>query len=698
MNINFHYFAVKTLAHYAGFEEDDAQTIAYYSQQVDDFVMHKPVLVNEKPPEYFTTNKLAKEIKDGDWLVLPHPTGIDMVRSLEKNYRHTTLSPFHFIPGRTFAQIETEDGFSRAEYRCRTADSDKSCLINRIVEEAEEAVREKKDEKSLMLLGMAIHTYADTYAHCGFSGLEGWENTAQIKKVYNESTGKEEIPRAERLVFNVLPHIGHANAGTAPDISACEIEVKTMKEEKDKNYSGSISRNNKNQFLQCAREILDIFSRCIGSGLWNNQEWEALSSKMAEAMLVPGNEEGQKSALIKRWSSVFPEISYSYEKNSRFFHGKQPLMENWEDNALHQVTEQFYDFNIFAYKRAEIVIGSADAIMERADMLAGYAEQLPDEASQTAPINANQVPALDKNDEMNISREWKPVTELGLAVYEAGFEYLPEKDIIGSTRNNIQRQCGYCHLYDECAPLIFSIIDCEPIYFCYDGYVWMLELWKGQYGIETGCEAGLYYRRQDKEESPEEKLMGRMYRCVSDENMLDMAFLLKKNGDELFSRDWTKHWWLTGFHWGIYSEPEELKMEFKVRFPNSDMLDAFLHGGNTSENDLSSITYGLVPLGYNYEQLDNVSVKIEFGSPYTEQPSARQTSRQTISTINKELVKEYVNICKKYNITVNDPNVISEVLTKEEGSMEKALIEKLLRYFKGKNRHALQDKFIKFTV
>ena len=43
-----------------------------------------------------------------------------------------------------------------------------------------------------MQLGMALHTYADTYAHCGFSGLEGWENKAVIKKVHNYNKCKEE--------------------------------------------------------------------------------------------------------------------------------------------------------------------------------------------------------------------------------------------------------------------------------------------------------------------------------------------------------------------------------------------------------------------------------------------------------------------------------------------------------------------------
>ena len=36
------------------------------------------------------------------------------------------------------------------------------------------------------------------------------------------------------------------------------------------------------------------------------------------------------------------------------------------------------------------------------------------------------------------------------------------------------------------------IIDCEPVRFYYGGKKWLIELWKGQYGMTTGCEIGVY--------------------------------------------------------------------------------------------------------------------------------------------------------------------------------------------------------------
>ena len=58
----------------------------------------------------------------------------------------------------------------------------------------------------------------------------------------------------------------------------------------------------------------------------------------------------------------------------------------------------------------------------------------------------------------------------------------------------LQRYFGYAYAYDAAALAMNAIIDCEPIFFDYAGKTWMIELWKGQYGLETGCEIGVYNR------------------------------------------------------------------------------------------------------------------------------------------------------------------------------------------------------------
>src|SRR5690242_20482520 len=89
---------------------------------------------------------------------------------------------------------------------------------------------------------------------------------------------------------------------------------------------------------------------------------------------------------------------------------------------------------------------------------------------------------------------WTPTSVLAQAVYLAGFLYDPDQDIIYSRMDALQRNFGYAFGYDAAALAMNAVIDCEPVFFDYDGKHWMIELWKGQYGLETGCEIGVYTR------------------------------------------------------------------------------------------------------------------------------------------------------------------------------------------------------------
>ena len=665
MDIDFHYFVVKTLTRTAGFPEEEAQTIAYYSQQVDDFTKCLPMLVRQEPPAFFLERKYAKKIGEGVWQVLPHPTGIDVIQSLEKHYRHTTLAAFHFLPAKTLAVIEAEPGYTRADYRCVRADDARAELIHQIMEQAVEAVQEQKSERSLMQLGMALHTYADTFAHCGYSGLDGWENRAVIKEAFNQQTGKEEVSPQERFVYSTLPHIGHGNAGHVPDICTYRIDVAMCRDEQDDTCSLHIVRDNLQEFLVCAKGILEYLCRAAQTNIYQTISWEDFRKKLAAAMQVSTDEENKEKKLIAHWSTVFPEIPYTYDKHRCFYLGDQEerpsvsadieVLEEVVDEFTYDVTDAFYLYNELAYRRAELVVGTPDMLTQNAQIL--------ETGEITATAGENAV----------YEDEWEPQTELGLAVYTAGFAYHPDKDIICSTMNNVQRMGGYCKGYDEAAIAINSVIDSEPIFFCYDGFEWMIELWKGQYGIETGCEIGIYYREQDKPLSIAEKtVLGKLYDCVPDERMLDLRFCLLNEGQELFARDWTRHWWLTGFHWGIQTEPEQLEMRLGIRFPNREMQQAF-------------VCQGLKALCYTYVETDGCSVEFCFSKPMTPQPAAREKMRKSVQMMNREMVKTYNNFREKYGIPSNDPNVINQILNEQAGIAEKKLFEKLIHFYSRKS-------------
>ncbi len=138
MNREFHYYAVHFLASRAGYAEDEARTIATSSQYVDDAIV-------------------AREIDPGR----------DAYRTtVTQNYlfwdRDTSTSvylPFHFIPGeKARAAAERRDGM--ANPFVVTADSPNARSL------LEDALR----SADLFRIGIALHAYADTWAHQHFTG------------------------------------------------------------------------------------------------------------------------------------------------------------------------------------------------------------------------------------------------------------------------------------------------------------------------------------------------------------------------------------------------------------------------------------------------------------------------------------------------------------------------------------------------
>lgn len=165
-----------------------------------------------------------------------------------------------------------------------------------------------------------------------------------------------------------------------------------------------------------------------------------------------------------------------------------------------------------------------------------------------------------------LNRELKPY----------GFSYEPSEDYFYSIRYAWQRQFGYSRLYDKAAPHLNMIFDSEPIRFFYRGKEWLLEFWKGQYGIMTGAEIGLYHTKGNPREAfgyPHNTF----YESASDEEQIHMCFQLRKKGTVILTEE-GRHWWLTGFLLAKRCRPKDLTMEISLEFPNCDMLCAFLKG------------------------------------------------------------------------------------------------------------------------
>lgn len=214
-----------------------------------------------------------------------------------------------------------------------------------------------------------------------------------------------------------------------------------------------------------------------------------------------------------------------------------------------------------------------------------------------------------------------------------GYAYDPNQDIFYSTLNPWQKDFGYCRLYDEAAAPLGMIIDCEPIYFDYGGKRWMIEFWKGQYDLTTGCEIGVYTTERPELNIPG-VFNGTFYNFPGSGDFLNMSYSLLKKGKPLFIRK-GMHWWLTGFKLGVFSEPSELSMYIIITLKDRIMRNAFVQGlKNAGYSDNEIAVY-------------RNTVYLIFGKPHTSQPLSRTKATDTIiQKKNKLLCAEYQEITR----------------------------------------------------
>ena len=186
---------------------------------------------------------------------------------------------------------------------------------------------------------------------------------------------------------------------------------------------------------------------------------------------------------------------------------------------------------------------------------------------------------FDDSGHYSLNAFWQFVNSLPLVAIgtcAAGFSWDQEQGIWYSNMYPIQRQLGYCDLYDTLAPLAGIFIQRKKMPFNYDGKSWMIWIWKGTYGITTGAEIGLYiYSKTISATAFGKKYTQRWYRCAKDSERIKMAFVFYKNGKKLFAREYQTHWWLTGFKPGISRRRDNLSMYITLGFHDLEMARSF---------------------------------------------------------------------------------------------------------------------------
>ncbi len=161
--------------------------------------------------------------------------------------------------------------------------------------------------------------------------------------------------------------------------------------------------------------------------------------------------------------------------------------------------------------------------------------------------------------------------------YKDDFYYTDDKDCW-------QDNFGFFNLYDLVAPYILLEYDYIRVYFTYENKDWMVQLWKGQYGlIFYGGEVGVY----NKEHSDKEVTAFTQFKCPEKSDWLYMESSLYRDMDNSgnfkhqYTREYGEYWWCTGFKYGSLNQVEpadELRLTTRITMKDEEMAALFVKG------------------------------------------------------------------------------------------------------------------------
>lgn len=158
MQIDGHHAATYVAARIAGFSFPDAEKIAYAAQYVDDATNGGIVVFHDSDYMY---SRIASAHKMVDY------------NNLVDVENHLAWIPFHFLPGNGGLPAgEEPEGGERGKLICRP-DSHVARDMLRA------AAKDIGKPRGLHRLGIAMHVYADTFAHQGFVGALHHANQAK---------------------------------------------------------------------------------------------------------------------------------------------------------------------------------------------------------------------------------------------------------------------------------------------------------------------------------------------------------------------------------------------------------------------------------------------------------------------------------------------------------------------------------------
>lgn len=292
MQIDFHFATTYVVARIAGFNQHDAEIIAYSSQYVDDSTT-TGFLRFDNGMRYYR-EATAHPLYDPE------------------NYNNDASAkswlPFHFLPGNQLktTRAPEDSSFSR-HLICRPNSPIAQAIMKRVIE-----VQDRPH--ALHRLGIASHVFVDTFAHQGFVGQRlGLNEAADIQ----DDDGND-------LPAMPLPPIGHGIVSTYPDRPYLQWSYKDSDGKR-------IVRDNPDDFTTAANELCKHYQRYLAgnsaanvTGLGEQQE----SINRAFTDIASDNEEHR----LNHWLELIKNNHFGFGTESISYVGKGNG--SWKHTAL----------------------------------------------------------------------------------------------------------------------------------------------------------------------------------------------------------------------------------------------------------------------------------------------------------------------------------------------------------------------------
>lgn len=242
MDTEFHYYITALIAKEAGFSEEDAATIAYSSEYVDG----NTVAMTVRDPQ--TGGEFRSNISQT----------LDIMKPWKELVRIWPV--FHFPPGDPTARTAC-----RRDGMMHVMNTTPGCsMADAMLRAAFRAPEDRRPHR----IGIATHTFVDTWAHQNFVGAPS---------EFNNIPGR------------VLLNIGHLDAGTDPDV--------VNKRWKDARIvQGNVDNNER--FLSAAEALYRAYRRVLRGAV---PGWTDCERKLRRLMSQPKRDRNQRYARERSW-------------------------------------------------------------------------------------------------------------------------------------------------------------------------------------------------------------------------------------------------------------------------------------------------------------------------------------------------------------------------------------------------------------